>query len=286
MPDGGHSALGVGRGASDEEKKAAVDKRREERKAAQTAIDAEAVYVDTKVSADANAKLINSIMARDGHAALDIARDAGIHPKNFNDAAQYVASQRLADAGMNQEVALQGMRYWAVDANAKDATSLALQKTAADQFGSPMSGWQQQRYAQYGQGEIHPQLKGHIDELCATQYHLTQKYLADAGLKETDYITAYRGTMMRQSSVAALSGRAAIVRDNALTSVTLNRKVGEGFGRRENAPPGYKAVLLEYRIPARDVLSTPCTGFGCIKEAELVVLGGRGIIGQVVEVYE
>ena len=93
-------------------------------------------------------------------------------------------------------------------------------------------------------------------------YSITQNHFKKAGFEPEDEITLFRGT---QAQVPGASlGNPVTVRGNAAESWSLSPTVAANFG----------GTVLMTKVKVKDILSTCATGFGCVNEAEVVILGG------------
>lgn len=60
-----------------------------------------------------------------------------------------------------------------------------------------------------------------------------------------------------------------------LSSWSANRKIGDEFAGVETYYSENEGVVFKTQVPISRVFSTPITGIGCLRESELVLLGGR-----------
>jgi len=93
-----------------------------------------------------------------------------------------------------------------------------------------------------------------------TMYENTQKYFADQGITE---VIMYRGVNFDNPTIK--TGSTVKVRGNALESWSADPKTAGTFGN----------VVMSVKMPVSRILSTPMTGFGCLKEYEYVILGAE-----------
>ncbi len=122
-----------------------------------------------------------------------------------------------------------------------------------------------------------------IIKFLRAQYNETQKFFKDSGVKE---IYVYRGMSFYDESLIPpnlikftkehdnydknnlLVGRVGIDLQ-PISSYALNPKEAIGFAKSRNFP-----FTIASKIPVERVLSTSRTGFGCLDESEITVLGG------------
>ena len=110
--------------------------------------------------------------------------------------------------------------------------------------------------------------------LLRAMYDTTQKRLAAAGYKPTDFLILHRG--ITQEPFRTISGRR--VRSHPLSawSHELDQATAFALGGYGMGGENRGGVLLESRIPVGRILSTPYSGLGCLDEGEWVVIGATG----------
>jgi len=102
-------------------------------------------------------------------------------------------------------------------------------------------------------------------------YEETQELLREEGI---DYVVAYRGaTVPKELGPELTEGSATPVKLNAMSSWSLSEQIAEQFAVMDKAADEL-GVVYEALIPRERIIATPFTGFGCLREYELVVLGG------------
>ena len=165
---------------------------------------------------------------------------------------------------------------WAATSNDSNPDSLAMQSIAATKFDSPLTDWQKARTATRERRLDDKQLNAILDK----SYANTQAHLRSQGIGPNDYVTVYRGAAMPKGAAAQVTGKAGIIKDNALISVSLDRKQGAYFASiaRDGLPSTHVAGIQTLRVRSRDIVSTCYTGIGSYGEAEMIVLG-RGNLG-------
>lgn len=151
---------------------------------------------------------------------------------------------------------------WAISSN-NDPKSMDLQRTAAQLFGSEMSDWQKELKV----GDLRSDnIRGGTPAILQATYDRTQAELAAAKI---DRVTLYRGTFAGGDKIEPGPVK---VKGNSLESWTLDPEVAASF----SYIGGERGSILAMSVPRELIVSTPVTGFGCLKEAEFVILGGYG----------
>jgi hypothetical protein len=158
---------------------------------------------------------------------------------------------------------------WAATANDDHPVSLAIQLRAESLFGlKDAAHWAPRNdSAADWINEVDRMLGPFLDVFLADMYVSTQAAFRRAGVRE---VTAYRGWHWPGDSSPPDWARSPDDREvphRPLASYSTRLSVAERFAGRPGA-------LTQARIPAERILAVPRTGFGCLAEAELVVLGG------------
>jgi len=91
-------------------------------------------------------------------------------------------------------------------------------------------------------------------------YNNTQKAMAEQGLKPDDYVTLYRGMTISKRNVKA--GDTVGYIGNAIESWSVSKDTASNFG-----------TVFRMRVPRRNIVASAVTGFGCLAEYELVIIG-------------
>jgi len=115
-------------------------------------------------------------------------------------------------------------------------------------------------------GKTYFQLKkSDATNFLSTMYKNTQRHLAKLGYKPDQYIKLFRG--VTQKTVKNLTGAQYGIADyfrNTLESWSTNEDTASTFG-----------YTLTRRVRVKDIIATAFTGFGCLNESEIVVLGAQ-----------
>ncbi len=178
---------------------------------------------------------------------------------------------------------------WSRTAGDHDVEALLVQEAARQEFGltnarakdlkamadQMLDGWSPGQYAYYRTTLESPAFAGYRAFVRA-QYDETQEFLERAGIDE---VLVYRGGGIPKGIVPPEGGDEAWgagyvnVRQNPLTSWSTSATVASDFqvdGSLNQDPAIFATV-----VPRERILSTPATGNGCLREAEVVILGGE-----------
>ena len=113
--------------------------------------------------------------------------------------------------------------------------------------------------------EIKKQYGEALTALVKAQYRLTQEWLEERGIEK---LVVYRGIKEPRS----VDNKKGLVQLRPLSSWSQNQREALKFTGGTPNPTG---GMLRTVIDAKDVFSTPFTGFGCLEEDEIVVIGGK-----------
>lgn len=161
------------------------------------------------------------------------------------------------------------IEQWAHSSNNTDMRSLAIQKDAAAELGLALSEWQQGKIdiaSSIGLSrERQPLLHSDTQrQLIRAMYDNTQEQLAAQGFKPDDTVRLYRGVVVDADWTF---GDVVNYQGNTIESWSVGRDIAKQFASSEN---GY---ILEMDIPARNIVGTARSGFGCLTEGEYIVAG-------------
>jgi SPP1 gp7 family putative phage head morphogenesis protein len=190
----------------------------------------------------------------------------------------------LAEAGTSTLIG-----RWAGTANDQDARSLAMQETAAKEFGiKGAAGWDlsggPSGLSAEGRAERATEMRSSIDadlktneplyrDFLRAQYDDTQKMFRDAGITKVELSRGFdirppdRGLHdigFTDPPSWAKNGDRTEVPLRPLSSFAYVAAKANNFGNWR----------FDAYVPISRILSTPRTGFGCLREKEVVVLGG------------
>ena len=183
---------------------------------------------------------------------------------------------------------------WAYTSADHDNESLSMQMAASEEFGLELNNLKERltdpesKYYVAGAQDSHKQHGDMHREFLRSQYEDTQNEFRKRGLGPDDPVTLYRGMKVPQATpsraskvdlgfgVNAGDDEGAIgeheIKMQPMSSWSSSASVASGFAESKM---GYKmsSVVFAANIPTKDILSTSRTGFGCLAESEVVVLG-------------
>jgi len=201
-----------------------------------------------------------------------------------------IVTKLSADSGVDYDTVNIIIKTWAGSSNDNNPNALAIQQEAAKMFGASLSEWQQGKVDHYEKGNeriilkdgklvnIKPALEPNkftrpqIRSVLNAMYEHTQTQLAAAGIPE--YITLRRGV----ADINLPKGSIQNIYSNTLSSFTSYSGVAKYFRG--------SGIIMEIQIPRSRILATARTGFGCLDEAEYVVIGNNTGSGDQVKVIE
>lgn len=172
---------------------------------------------------------------------------------------------------------------WAETSNDHDVRSLTIQEAIREEFGlEETAEWTglddklKESVAAYLE-EKRPFYRAVIRAM----YDATQADLAERGIS---HVAAYRGVNTPSKEWPAGMEGLGFVRSGDDVAVTLrpasswslNEETARYFATRGH--DFYDYVVIKASVPASRVLATPFTGFGCMFETEVVVLGGNEVV--------
>jgi ADP-ribosyltransferase exoenzyme len=193
-----------------------------------------------------------------------------------SDEMQEVGSKEVEDAIRAESVSTL-VRQWAETSNDDDSLSLAIQQAAAEEFGikdhaewtesSPQT-MQMMKDTFSENGEVYK-------DFLRTQYNATQAEFAKQGIGPDDTLLLYRGTGLPLPD----AGTKIDAQLRPLSSYSTDPMVAIKFASRASD------TIMATEVKVSDILSMPATGNGCLKEREMVILGGVKA-STVVDAYE
>ena len=164
---------------------------------------------------------------------------------------------------------------WAQTSNDSSPISLAIQETAAKEFGiENHADWN----TELVKGQVQDKIEKFGDVYSAflhAQYDNTQEFLKQQNISS---VTVYRGMkeLSEEQMAEIKTNSKQDVAFRPLTSWSLDEAAAFKF-----AGEAYQGVVLEnaamFRadIPVENILSIPVTGVGCLHESEVVAFGGQ-----------
>ena len=173
---------------------------------------------------------------------------------------------------LREEVVSNLVHVWAETSNGDHPMSHALQDIAKTVLGVEDSADWENGKTQDQKDELFNaalEIKENYGEalraLVKAQYRLTQEWLEDRGIEK---LVVYRG--IREPK--GVDNKKGLVQLRPLSSWSQNQRVALKF---TGGVPNQTGGMLRTVIDAKDVFSTPFTGFGCLDEDEIVVIGGK-----------
>lgn len=107
-------------------------------------------------------------------------------------------------------------------------------------------------------------------------YDSTQARLGQLGYGPNDMVPLFRGMEVpTHEGLDVLPTRGAIVDVRLQPASSFSTSVSSAVNFSGHDGPGYSRAMVMMSVPRKQILSTALTGFGCLNEKELVVLGGR-----------
>ncbi len=197
------------------------------------------------------------------------------------------------------------IKTWSHSSSDHEMASLQMQKAVADEFGLDFSRLEANYEATKKESEIFQETRSGAwtaydkrrlepspfseperRKLVRAMYEATQESLAAAGFEPDDMIRVQRGT--RKPHVITKDwqvGGTVRVGTNPMSSWTgdTSTEISHRFAK-PNATRERPGFILEMEVPVRSIFSTPRTGFGCLTEAEFVILAAEHQ-ARVVRVY-
>jgi len=268
-PGGGHAAMGIAAGTPTEEVKEKIQARREEMKAKKE---------KPKVGTPAN--LDDGIDARGLKFFFGDDPDAfAIGPATLSDRVdswvQETAKAISEQSGVVSYRVKDAIQVWGTTSNDSDLRALSLQEAVSEEFGIPLSSWQEEKLAGVRFSTTREPIADREDEraILRAMYDRTQEEFQKAGYKPGDTIRLFRGVT---TITDAKRGETVGLEQNAMSSWSINNEVALFFAKKgvyaEN-----KGIILSMEVPIESILSVAArTGLGEYNEGEFVVLGVPG----------
>lgn len=211
-------------------------------------------------------------------------------------------ARELAEAsGVTEQEAADFVGQWARSSNDDDMRSLSIQQDAAKEFGVELSdftkakvnsvapqkeryiqgamersGWSRSEAEKYAPAGLSPLMESDKQRaVLRAMYNETQAELKSRGITE---VRLSRGVGLTPDLYELMNDSqenqwALPIKTNSVESWSISSSVGSTFALAK-AGDGQVGVVFESIVPAERILSIPATGFGCLTEGEVVVLGG------------
>jgi len=182
-------------------------------------------------------------------------------------------------AGVGKYTVNDMLKQWATTSNDEDMQSLSMQEAVSEEFGVPLSDWQKDKIDTVGVN-LSDVRRNHERSVVRAMYNSTQKSLTDAGYKPGDTVTLYRG--MNVSDAKHKVGDIVNYKGNAIESWSIDSRSASDFAAGWTSESGVQGLIISMQVPIENIISTAATGFGCMDEAEFVILGS--ILGNIANV--
>jgi len=178
-----------------------------------------------------------------------------------------IARRLSKETGISESDTGRFVRQWAITSNSTDMRSLGIQESASKEFDIPLSDWQQGRIKKAkeigGEGSEYLMPGDAQQKLLRAMYDQTQKDLLGSGLSKDGTIRVFRG--IKYGDALPWSNKETIpFEGNALESWTVSSDVAREFS---------DGIIFAADIPVTSVLATARSGFGCLKEGEIIAFG-------------
>ena len=222
------------------------------------------------------------------HSGMEALRNGGVDvlvdPKDFdNDGTR----GNVKDELVSELARLSGEDYdsvnaiigqWAHSSNDEKYESLSIQEAISDELEVDLSDWQKGKISYLAEkgrtGSIYHVL-GSVPEphektrgVIRAMYDLTQAHFKKLGIKE---VVLFRGVSTKvETKYEDLEfGDVVQWKGNSAESWSVTYSTAKSFA-------GYSGIIISARVPVSRILSTARTGFGCLDEEEMVILGNIG----------
>lgn len=206
--------------------------------------------------------------------ALDISNEA--YPSNKRFMLQAGGQEIL-----NNDVTKRLVSEWAVSSNDESAASLTIQERAKELFGITNSASWNISESVSKEMEFHANQTHVYDAFLRSQYDATQEFFKSEKITE---ITLYRGIHLDpkpfvggslfESPEQFFNGFDTKFTSRPLSSWTTRLNQAEMFSVA-SATKGQRSYVLKKVFPVDKIISTPFTGNGCLREFEMVAMGGE-----------
>ena len=182
-------------------------------------------------------------------------------------------------------LAMTVVKAWASSSNDSNTVSLAVQRIVAREFGLTDTT----ELSQIGETDTDA-LERYVTNLLASpqvdkaltlavhaQYDATQAFLKAQGIKSVELHRGMKSVTL-WNDVSSDYGQPHVEQQRELQSRPLSSWSVQGGVARLFFSDDYdgvgRNVMLRRIVPASQIFSTPFTGVGCLKETEMVILGG------------
>jgi hypothetical protein len=192
-------------------------------------------------------------------------------------------------SGVDADIVSNIIGAWSQSSNDENALSLFIQQRSSELFGVELSDWQKEKIRllendynnmsiedlaagrQRGPYRSSAQItKDNIDKVLKSMYKSTQEDFKERGYSPDDEVILFRGVLSKDSygnnnDVVEYNG-------NTVESWSYDHMVGVEFATYNDDEYTHGTVIAA-KVPVKNILSTPYTGFGCLDEREVVIFG-------------
>jgi hypothetical protein len=225
--------------------------------------------------------LVERIKARGGKVTFDEAKDLlemiNLRQRQIDPLKEYhiadINDAEIADH-LRYQISSDLIKNWAITSNGNDFVSLAMQDVAKKEFGiSAAANWQIDPENQKKIDKIVKNNGNLLGRFLRAQYDATQEYFNRKGITK---VTLYRGVKkfanheIVESTFPNGGKFTATLGLRPLSAWSTSRRVAENF-----ASAFEHSRLFRKEFDVKDILCFPGTGFGCLDEREMVVIGGN-----------
>jgi hypothetical protein len=173
---------------------------------------------------------------------------------------------------LREEIASNLIHVWAETSNGDHPMSHAIQEIASDILGvdSPAE-WDEGKTQDEKDTlfnsilDIRENYGEALKAFVKAQYRITQEWFEERGIKE---LVVYRGV----TNPIGEDKKSGTVRLRPLSSWSQRLDTALKF---TGGTPNRNGTVFKSVVDVKDIFSTPFTGFGCLEEEEIVVLGGK-----------
>jgi len=157
---------------------------------------------------------------------------------------------------------------WADTSNDQNTMSLAVQNRAQEIFGvGDAAPWKLNGQTKKDLAAYEANNKVLLDNFLRAQYFLTQKYLKDKNIESIDLVRGFTFGYGVETPEWAQFGAGSTfkIQMRPLSSWSTQKSTAQGFG----------STIVWTTVPRDKILGMPGSGFGCLNEYEVVVIGGN-----------
>jgi len=212
-----------------------------------------------------------------------------------------IVTELSEKSGLSYDEVNEFVAQWAQSSSDEDMRSLGIQESTTKEFGVPMSQFIKERIGAMPQAreqaekglafkkklgfsvELDPKYNRLMDsnqerKILRTMYNSTQEWFGQSGFSPTDTVRVYRG-IQSDKAFDYTVGQSTTAKGNPLESWSFDFGVAERFARgypSSGGSPYLRGAVMSMNVPVNRIVSSGRTGFGCMAEGELVLLGSTG----------